>query len=94
MATFLEDIDKIIEADEITPEENVGDAPVQEDLVIKIAFTDLSDSKQSEVKEKLMKDMKATDEISKNNVIKTLNSTPIFDGSLEAFRTQLGIENI
>jgi hypothetical protein len=41
-----------------------------------------------------MKDMNATDEISKNNLIKALNNTPLFDGTISTFRTQLGIENI
>jgi len=98
MINILEDLERFIEAEVETPvpetETNVGDAPVEDDGVLKITFSDLSDTKQSEIKDKLLKDMNATDDISKSNLIKTLNATPIFDGTVASFRDQLGLENI
>ena len=97
MANFLEDLERFIEAEIETPvpadETNIGDAPVEEDMTIKINFGDLSEHLQSEIKEKLLKDMNASDDISRNNVTKALATMPIFDGTVEAFRLQLGIEN-
>ena len=95
MKTFLEDIERFIEAEVETPvpegETNVGDAPVEEDMNLKIAFTDLKDEKLAEIKDKMLKNMNATDETSKNNLNHAINSTPIFDGTVEDFKTQFGI---
>lgn len=95
MKTFLEDIERfIVEEDDVpTDEENVGDAPVIDDMSLKISFGDLTTEKQNEIKDKILKDLNATDELSKNNLNKSLSSTPIFDGTVEAFRLNLGIEN-
>jgi predicted DNA-binding ArsR family transcriptional regulator len=91
--THLEDISKIIEAD-VPVDSNVGDAPIEEDLVVIIKFSDLSDAKKVEIEDELMKNMKATDAISKSNLIRTLQTNPIFEGSIKSFRILLGIENI
>jgi hypothetical protein len=97
MINILEDLERFIEAEVATPvtdtDTNVGDAPVEEDLTIKISFGDLKDDIQSSIKEKLLKSMNASDDISKNNLVKILNTTPIFDGTVEAFKNQVGIEN-
>jgi hypothetical protein len=94
----LNDLDRLIEAEVATPvpaeETNIGDAPVESDEILKIIFGDLSDSKKYEIENKLLKNMKATDEISRTNLIKTLNENPIFDGTVEEFRNLIGVENV
>jgi hypothetical protein len=90
----LEDIEKIIEADTIPVDDNVGDAPIEEDLVVTIKFSDLSDAKKVEIEDELMKNMNATDEISKSNLIRTLQTNPIFNGSIESLKNLIGIQNV
>ena len=70
-----------------------SDAPVEEDMTIKITFGDLNPTIQSAIMDKILKNEKAVDDISRNNLISELKSTPIFDGTVDEFKTKMAIDN-